>query len=39
VDIELNELDGVFIDVYPHIKLYKAGFEDGPFTHHGEKSE
>lgn len=38
LDIELNEIDNLYIDNYPHIKLYAAG-KDTPFTLHSDKTE
>ena len=31
LDIENNEIDGLVIDNYPHVKLYAAGVES-PYT-------
>lgn len=36
--MELNEVDDLYIENYPHVKLYVAGKEN-PLTLHNERNE
>lgn len=38
INADLNEIDDVHIENYPHVKLYKAGL-DHPLTLHDRKNE
>jgi protein disulfide-isomerase A1 len=38
INVDLNEIDNLQIDNYPHVKLYKSGTEN-PFTLYDQKTE
>jgi len=37
-NVDLNDLDNIKIEHYPHVKLYKAGL-DSSLTLHDQKTE